>query len=258
MKRLKKYRNIVRFDKTLGRFFSEFGTGQIFIAIFTAILVGVIIGGWEILRDATDRSNTINGLAIGQSEGYIKSHLGEPQYKVLHEDLIAEEIFVGNDNITRVFFQDDRLVGFFVTVLKKNTSYGREGIISKFLNGKSIGRTCYEEIDNSPDSIYSYSSNGVGYTVYSECYYYGSIGYYHSYYFMYLDYGYKNNVWISKEEYEAQAEVKKTRIETIYDFPFLSRRESFPNTYGVCEMQCSQKLYEYICDYSNFDFSEYR
>ena len=128
-------------------------------------------------------------------------------------------------------------------------------MFQKFVNGKKLGEFSFYEIYGSPLNVDTYVTNGSGHAFYSEEYYFGAPGYYYQYYFMLLDYGIfkKENINDTDVSFDDVDDEEITVIDTIL---VRNRKQSYPNTFGICRSDYIKEVYKMISTYDNFDFNK--
>lgn len=131
-------------------------------------------------------------------------------------------------------------------------------MFQKFVNYKQLGDFSFYEISGVPLNVDTYSSVlDNGHWFYSEEYNYGSSGNYYQFYFMLLDYGTVTIVNIHSIDddidpyYETEADDEKLSIDDSSNL-VLNRKESYPNTFGVCHSDYIKEVYEMISTFGKF------
>lgn len=200
----------------------------------------------------------INNILIGESAEYIKECFGEPIFKSYNEEFgVEEKVYNNKYSILRMFFKNDKLIGYFVTAKEDGGQIKLQEQFEYFCQNKPLGGFSYRDIECTPDSIESYTSQGQGHLYYCERYYYGSPGSYYNFCFLYLDYGFAKNNY-SLTGFEEDDELDETEIseDTWYGGLALDRSKSYPNTYGIVD-DCNG-IEEMISSYNEFDLQAFR
>ncbi len=252
-------KKIVKLDEKVGGFFQNSAVGQIFIAILLAAAVALATSFWNNFTNNRRYVERINDLRIGLNQDYVDSMLGNPMYKFSYNEFdIVESIYSSKYAIIRCYYNNERLVAFFVTGRSdKQKILGTDPMISIMAGGKALGEFSFYDVDYRPTKTYGYAMNGVGYTGYYEEYYFASKGLYHMYYYALLDYGFSNYKAVSNDEYLKDDELSRETDICVDAFMGIDRNKSYPNTYGVCEMNFSNVIPDLMVDYEKYDFTSY-
>lgn len=131
-------------------------------------------------------------------------------------------------------------------------------MFQKFVNCKKLGEFSFYEIYGSPLNVDTYVTNGSGHAFYSEEYYFGAPGYYYQYYFMLLDYGIfkKENINDTDISFDAADDEEEKEIIANDTILVSNRKQSYPNTFGICRPEYIKEVYNMISVYYNFDFNK--
>ena len=252
-------KKLVEFDKWLGGIFQNSALGQIIIAIILAAAVALASSFWNDFNSNRRYVARINDLRIGLNQDYVDSMLGKPMYISTYNDIdIVESIYSSKYAIIRCYYNNGRLVAFFVTGLSDGLKkLGTDPLFSNMVSGKPLGEFTFSDVDYRPTKTYGYVMNGVGYTAYYEENYFASSGLYHMYYYALLDYGFSNFKAIDHDEYLMDEELTHDTEICVDPFMGIDRGDSYPNTYGVCEIQYKDVIPNLMVDYEKYDFSSF-
>lgn len=193
-------------------------------------------------------------ITIGQNKESIEERIGKAYYQQTNTNNISEYIYIINDVVLRIYYKDNQLISYFVT-LRNNVEIGFPEQYSYLVNDKGLGNFTFYEIEGAPSCVESYVSNGVGHSFYAEKYYFGAGGNYYDFYFLQLDYGIDNTEYISDKNIFYDEEIDKIKLEN-FDYVLMrDRKKSYPNTFGISLPEYSDEVYEMISYYGNFDFN---
>lgn len=168
---------------------------------------------------------------------------------------IVENVYVLENGIIRGYYFNNSLIAYFVTITGEERITLPENF-QGLVNNKELGDFTYYEIEQLPYKINSYVTLGIGNTFYSEVYNFGAFGNYYDFYFLDLQYGVKSNEYVKDfDEFCTDNEVTNDNLGNIDKNYVVNRKKSYPNTYGICMSRYTEKVYDMISDYSNFDWN---
>lgn len=203
--------------------------------------------------------NDINNILIGENQQSVKECFGDPIIKSFNEEYKIEENVINNKYaIIRTYYKNEKLIGFFVTAKEDNEKIRVQEQFEFLCQNKPLGKFSFTDIEIAPKSVEAYISQGISHQFYCEEYYFGSVGHYYNFYFMYLDYGFNKLTSSSKDCYKNDTELKETKISkfTKESGVYIDRKTSYPNTYGITDD--TEGIYDMISSYTEYDLEAFR
>jgi len=225
--------------------------------VFLVVLILIISIAYTHIHAQNVLIEELNDLKIGQSIDYMETHLGIPIFEYYHShENITEQVYNNKYSVVRAYFDNEKLVGFFVTAKEKGRKISMPEQFEIFCNGNTLGKFTFKEIHNKPQSLVSYITNGTGHVYYCEDYYFASRGNYYQFYFGYVDYGFYD-MESSMTEFEQDEEIVDILPEKTGGMILIDRSESYPNTYGIVEAQYNTVI-ELFSNYNTFNLQALR
>lgn len=240
--------------KTIGKSIINFISKLFYVILIpvTTIVYSNVSKDMQLLKD-------INNILLGENQQYINECFGNPIFKSFNEKYKIEENVINNKYaIIRTYYKNEKLIGFFVTAKNDNSKIRIQEEFEYLCKNRPLGQFSFTDIDLAPKSIEAYISQGISHQFYCEEYYFGSVGHYYNFYFMYLDYGFNKLTGSSKDCFEKDSELKETKIsnETKESGIHINRKTSYPNTYGIVDD--TDGIYDMISSYIEYDLESLR
>lgn len=216
-----------------------------FIPLFT-ILFNFIASNEKLYDD-------INHISLGANYKYLQQCFGVPKFKTQYDDM-EEYVYFTKKEVIRCFFINNKLEGYFVTKLSNNFFHKIKvpDMYATVISKMDITEKSFSEIRGVPLRIFASAPNGYSREVYLEEYYFGAPGRYHRFYFGCFDYGMETVSDVNFDEKDPEVDYDKYSI-TDKMF-FLNRKNSFPNTYGICDISYADEIFDKVVDCYQYDW----
>lgn len=224
------------------------------IGIIFSILIPIVLIFVNNKFENRDLINEINKLSIGTTKEFLDKKFDYPKFSNYDADNnILECVYDTKYAIIRAYYINNGLQAFFVTQ-KENTN---SGILllpyyNEIVNYKGLEEFNYYEIKTGPIGIYAFDSSK--YSFYFEVYAPTKDSRYRIPFFGSLDYG----KYLSYEELDYEDNEMKVIEEKINNIKpdgfFLNRKKSYPNTYGMCNIDYQDEIFDLLMNYYIFDW----
>lgn len=221
-------------------------TKTLFEQITLAILVGVAVEGAHIGAEYIMANNhekqQLELIDLGVSKEYLKDRWGIPIIMIEKEEkFLNEEYFLFENNVVRVLYDEEKVVGYFITNTTGKNKYACEKLWENWI----LLKNTYSDITIRGDGIIEAGMAGPGkYRFYNEIYGQGSYLNYGSLYFSIYNYGYmekkEDDLIIAACNLLREKEV--TLREAVDKELIKEREEARTNTIGIVEQGYQDKV----------------
>lgn len=265
------YFNLKLIDRNLERLFlwvNKSISGRIFIKLALGIILALLISLSSLLISNTYSiiiKNKVNlekieEISIGVNEEFVISKLGQPKYKAYSSEYDTYDCYYLLDGVVlRLFINNQRVDAFFVTITDEKLNI-KMNPYSHLINGSSLGRFTFSDIDYPPEEIFAFVQNGTGFSSYVEKYYFASTGNYKDFLFANLTYGIMNfemlndNDYISEYNFGDSFDYVSSNV-NIQIHPYtIDRNKSYPNTIGIINNCDMAMIYDLLFDFQSVDY----
>lgn len=245
--------------KELNEKYGKFLSGTLIGIIIMVISPIIVDNVYDKYVEKKEKDKIYEEMRIGNNKANIEDVVGFSKYiHVDEESGIEESIYTPSGFCYRCYYKDNQLIAYFVTVMdfEHNAICKFPDRYLEIVNNKKLGEFSYYEVNGKPNLVTSYVTNGIGRTLYCEEYYYNAIGNYRTFYFMDIDYGIVNTEYTNDESKIYDDEISSDNLQQYnYDIVLArDRKNSFPNTYGICIPTYSDIVKDMIMYYGEFDF----
>lgn len=246
---------IITKEKTLKFYRFKKYIPEIIIGIIVSIFVPILSIVIENIHNEINLYKSLNNISIGTNVKYMEECFGTPKFHYLDEKSgIVENIYFTEREIVRAYFVNDKLEGYFVTKVKNNMFFNVKlpDAYKSLVEEKEVGKFTFYDINYEPRYIKAYATQGYSHYLYCEEYYFASSGRYREFFFGYFDYGYDEKI-VYDDNY-VDDEVYDTRYDKYSSQYLVNRKESYPNTYGICSGEYYENIFELVSNYYEFDW----
>lgn len=193
--------------------------------------------------------NHINNIRIGSNKEYMDQIFGAPIFEHTENQLV-EDIYDAKYVYIRAYYDNNELIGYFVTQYKKgsNVEICLSKSYSHFVDDKPIGKFTFTDVSWPFSDVRFIDPNGVPITTYIESCFTNSSGHYNCVEFAYFYYGLYDNVQ-DYEHYDGvydddASEHYNPNIQPTFAF---ARSSTYPNSYGI--IKGSDDYYDRVMDF---------
>ena len=234
----------------LKKYSIEFFLGLL-VGIIAAVLFAIFSNSYDALQQQAEKRNLINSLAIGTNREYIEDVIGVPYIKCDNtQNGFIDYIYKIDGALLRIIYSEDSAKAIFLTIL--NPAYiGKydNNEVTFLFNDKDLGNFTFEDIEFRNEGNYDQYTNGAGLTFYIESFWTRPSGNYHEYVLAIMPYG----LFIPPEKID-ELQVDKSHYNTHFGY----MGNFYPNTYGIIDDECLDKITEMLIDIDSFDYLSMR
>lgn len=210
------------------------------IAIMTSAFLFIGNGVFRNYQEVKKSNDIIDSLCLGESKEYIESILGIPRFEFF-DDMLSNSFYAMDKIVIRCVFDDELLVGYFVTAKEANSKIKMSGPLS---NGEKIefGTETFEP-SKYPDAVIDGSTGMFGSaaisTYYWEYNYMYGVGLYRTFVAAIFPYGFTE-----RDSYNLMnlANTESVESDEVNNY----REILHPNTFGIMDSHYQEIIKPYM------------